>query len=617
MTVRENTTILLAEKDPIAANETARLVSARGYRVVHARSVEESVKCAVSNSEIDLLLMNIDLEGNGEGAGAAKRIFQSRELPIIFLSDRTGAEAAEKAREVPNYGFVVKNVGEHVLLETLDMALHLFHTPPGSSVRSQVKQHRGPTSPKEKDYAAKPSFRAFFESIREPVLRMSARCIIFDCNPAFTELFGYAPHELHGHSTQLLYAEEHEAPSTEQELDFLEDQPTLLSTQQFQRRDGTQFPGEISIHPLSHFEDSEVEYIAIIRDVSKQIYLERELRSSNRFLSTLLDNLPGMAYRCHNDRNYTMFFVSSGVRELTGYGPEELLYNRSVAYGALVTEEDREHVWKTVQESLNSGEPFAAVYRIRTKQNAVRWVWERGTGIYSSSGKLKALEGFITDISERKKAEEELQRMIDEQNLVLQEVHHRIKNDMNTIRSLLSLQAAYSSSKGEKEALEDARRRLAIMSTIYETLYTGESLHSLSVNPFLLHLIDNVREAYSTDSDIRVITDIEDMKISAKLAMPLGIIVNELLTNAYTHGFTEGREGTIRVFVASKRELIEVTVEDNGKGPPESLTQGQAYGFGLQLTSSLTAQHRGTLRITPNRTSGEGTRVYASLERRS
>mgnify|MGYP000155527093 CR=1 FL=1 len=619
MTVQGNTTILVAEDDLSAAKDITDNVSARGYRVVNAHSGEEAVELALSNIDIDLLLINIDLQENLEGAETAKRIFRFRELPIIFLSDHGEAEAAKKAEEVPNYGFVVKNTGKHVLLETIGMALHIFRNPPGSARHRSAREehHREPPLSEEKRSEAEPSFHAFFESIREPVLRMSARRIIFDCNPALAELFGYAPEELIGHSTDILYADENKHPSTEQELSFADEPPSLLTTLRFQCKDGSYFPGELSIHPLRPSYDSAVEYIAIIRDVSRRVHMEQELRSSNRFLSTLLNNLPGMAYRCRNDRNYTMNFVSSGVRELTGYGPDELLYNRSVAYGALVVEEDREQVWQTVQEGLNAGVPFAVVYRIRTKQEAVRWVWERGTGIYTSSGTLEAIEGFITDISERKEAEEELQRMVEEKNLVLQEVHHRIKNDMNTIRSLLSLQAAYSSGEREKEALEEARRRLAIMSTIYETLYTGESIHSLSLKPFLLYLIDNVREAYATDSDIRIIPDIDDMRISAKLAMPLGIIVNELLTNAYSHGFTQGREGSIRITVGLKEELIEVVVTDEGEGPPEAVSRGESYGFGLQLVSSITAQHQGALRITKNQSSEGGTQVYASLERRS
>ena len=134
------------------------------------------------------------------------------------------------------------------------------------------------------------------------------------------------------------------------------------------------------------------------------------LRESERTLTTLLGNLPGMAYRCRNDRDWTMTFVSGGCRELTGYEPSELINNAVVSYADLIHPEDREDVWRGVQEGVEARAPFRLLYRIVAKGGTEKWVWEQGVGVFAADGRLEALEGFVCDTTERKCAEEELQR---------------------------------------------------------------------------------------------------------------------------------------------------------------------------------------------------------------
>ncbi len=133
--------------------------------------------------------------------------------------------------------------------------------------------------------------------------------------------------------------------------------------------------------------------------------INRELRESRRKLSTLMDNLPGIAYRCLNDKNWTMEFISSGCLELTGYVAEDLVQNRILSYNDIILPEDQKGVWESVQKGVNSRTPYRLTYRIRTKSGEEKWVWEQGSGVFSESGDLLALEGFITDISDAKRYE--------------------------------------------------------------------------------------------------------------------------------------------------------------------------------------------------------------------
>jgi len=148
-------------------------------------------------------------------------------------------------------------------------------------------------------------------------------------------------------------------------------------------------------------------YIAIRREFRERTRAEGELRENQRSLTTLLSNLPGMVYRCLNDREWTMEMVSEGCFELTGYHPEGLIGNREISYAGLIYPDDREAVWKDVQAAVGSGRPFLLEYRIHTKSGRLKWVWEQGRGIFADDGELLALEGFITDVSDRKQAQEQ------------------------------------------------------------------------------------------------------------------------------------------------------------------------------------------------------------------
>lgn len=147
---------------------------------------------------------------------------------------------------------------------------------------------------------------------------------------------------------------------------------------------------------------------ALQKEITKSKQAEDKSIESERKLFTLMGNLPGMAYRCRNDENWTMEFVSNGCLGLTGYQPADLIDNRTIAYNDLIHPDDQQSVWEKVQHSLAQKQSFQLTYRIITAKRKEEWVWERGIGIFSEEGNLLALEGFITDISEEKEAEEAL-----------------------------------------------------------------------------------------------------------------------------------------------------------------------------------------------------------------
>lgn len=140
-------------------------------------------------------------------------------------------------------------------------------------------------------------------------------------------------------------------------------------------------------------------------------HAQEALQESQRTLETLMKNLPGMAYRCNNDRQWTMKFVSEGCIKLTGFQQEELIENKVVSYNSLIHKEDRERVWRESQKALDMRIPSRLIYRIHTKENQLKWVWEQSRGVFNDKGKFLALEGFIIDITEQTEYQNKLRKL--------------------------------------------------------------------------------------------------------------------------------------------------------------------------------------------------------------
>ena len=232
---------------------------------------------------------------------------------------------------------------------------------------------------------------------------------VIDANPSFGAMLGYSLDEMMGRN-----AFEFIAPES---LELARRHVAAGHTEAYEvtglRRDGSRFPAEIKGTTI-HYPEGAFRVVAI-RDLSERRQAERELRESQRVLSTLMSNLPGMAYRCLMDTDWTMEVVSEGALALTGYAPEDLVANRVVSFGQLIHPDDRDEVQRIVEEAVREGTSFRMVYRIQPAQGPEKWVWEQGLGVYAPDGALQFLEGFITDVTEARRAEENARRLLIEQ----------------------------------------------------------------------------------------------------------------------------------------------------------------------------------------------------------
>ena len=148
--------------------------------------------------------------------------------------------------------------------------------------------------------------------------------------------------------------------------------------------------------------------LLVVRDISDRIRASAALHENERMLATLLSNLPGMVFRCQYTSDWPMLFVSEGSYDLTGYRPEDLIRGRAVNYVDLIHPDDRELIWNQILEALPRHQPYELSYRIHAADGRLRWVWEKGRGVYGEQGEVLFLEGFVSDITELKEKDQQL-----------------------------------------------------------------------------------------------------------------------------------------------------------------------------------------------------------------
>lgn len=164
-------------------------------------------------------------------------------------------------------------------------------------------------------------------------------------------------------------------------------------------KNGNSFWVELRAKATSSHKGERTSVIGTMTDINRMKTTEASLRANRRSLSTLLSNIPGMVYRCKNDRNWSFEFASDGCLEVTGYEPYEMVNAPNFSFVQIIHPDDRQLAWESVQQCVSSQKKFQLVYRLITRSGQVKWVWEQGKGVYSSAGELLALEGFITDLA--------------------------------------------------------------------------------------------------------------------------------------------------------------------------------------------------------------------------
>lgn len=201
----------------------------------------------------------------------------------------------------------------------------------------------------------------------------------------------------------------------------------------------------------------------------------------------------------------------------------------------------------------------------------------------------------VRDISELKNAENEIKKSLEEKNVMLAEIHHRVKNNLAVISGLLQLQILQTDSEEVNKVLTESQLRVKSIALIHEKLYGSDSLAYIDYRKYIDDLTQTIKETYQTvNKKITIVTDVENVSLNVNQAIPFSLLINEILVNAYKHAFTEVDKGKITIVITETGKIIKAVITDNGKGlNPKKTEQAKIKSLGFTLMKTLSNQLKG------------------------
>jgi PAS domain S-box-containing protein len=426
-------------------------------------------------------------------------------------------------------------------------------------------------------------------------------------NAGAERILGYAEAEILGASGSLFFVPEDRAcGAVEEELAAARGDGKAEDDRWHLRKDGSRFWSNGVMRPLYDTAGQLKGYVKMLRDLTEQKQAQEALQRSEEQLRLFVENVTDYAL-IQVDLHGHVSSWNTGAQRITGYTEQDIIGKHM---SILCTQEDVEarFVEEELRRALEKGSTEEARWFVR-KDGRRFWAWWVTHVIPDTAGKPRAFAKLMRDETERKRAEERLRASLLEKDVLLQEIHHRVKNNLQVVVSLLSLQAHRIERPDIADILNDTQSRVRAIAGIHETLYSSPDLANISFSEYMDQLIRNLFAFYHVSSSrISLQIEADDIVLDITQAIPLGLIVNELLTNAFKHAFPEGRTGTVR---ASLRYLPEsyavgealqegsviLTVEDDGVGLPEGFDVQQQDSMGIYLVRVLTRQLRGTLQV--------------------
>jgi PAS domain S-box-containing protein len=321
----------------------------------------------------------------------------------------------------------------------------------------------------------------------------------------------------------------------------------------------------------------------------------KALQESDERFRALADSSPIGFFQTDVEGN--CIYVNPQWLQILGRRSEDVL---GMGWANAIHPEDRGMVVDTWAESRRGGGIFSLEFRIVRPDGAVRWVHGR-TAAMRLGERILGYMGTSEDITERHLTDEQLRKSIAEKEVLLREIHHRVKNNLQVVTSLLQLQSGSIQDPAVVEQFRETQQRVRAMALIHEKLYQSADLNDIDFAEYLRGLVPLVTRSNSRGAIVETKLEIDPCVLDMDRAMPLGLITSELVSNSLKHAFSARQRGAITVRLTSQRGgAIVLTVSDDGDGLPESFDPAASKSLGMRLVRALTGQLGGTFTFQNN-----------------
>lgn len=575
--------ILLVEDDTIIALAEKVQLESAGYRVMLAKSGQEAIETVYREQVLAVVLMDIDLGMDAmDGTEAARVILGVRELPIVFLTGHSEREMVERVRGITRYGYVLKNSGEFVLNQAIEMALELFHSRTATEAQRDLLQ-------------------TTFRSIQDGILVVRPDLSVEALNPVMEQLWD-GPLPAEGRRCYEIMHRSAIACADCPVQRALSDSGVHRKTMSRTGPDGKKRWLEITGFPILNPDRPEPSgVIEVVRDITElrdaQLAVdlsEQELVKVAQRLDAAIEGSRAGLWDWNVQTGEVWF--NERWAEIIGYQLADLQPLSIDTWQAACVQEDLEASDRLLRDHFAGITPYYhAELRMRHRDGHVIWVADRGRVISrDQNGNPLRMVGTHTEITEQKQTEARLTRAVAERDALLREMNHRVKNNLHTVRSMISLKRRQL---GDGADLSDLDGQIAAVATVHEQLSRAEQAGTeVPLHEYLENLAHYVLTASDSGQKYRLSTALEPIVVDHGDATTVGLIVGEALTNAAKHGIGPAGGGEVLLSLSLLDEKLEIRVQ-NTTAPPRSRPSEGPGGIGLGLMAMLADGLSGTVTV--------------------
>ncbi|MGB8216909.1 MAG: PAS domain S-box protein [Candidatus Methanoperedens sp.] len=390
---------------------------------------------------------------------------------------------------------------------------------------------------------------------------------------------GFSKEEMMGMNLREIVTPEHERLLDSRFKELIEKGEITFESAHF-RKDKSIMP--VESHPRIIESGGRKLVLSVIRDITERKRADEALSQSEEKYRILIDNMQEGVFILQDGK---VQFVNESFARTAGYSMEEIPGRDFLDF---IAPEDKERVIGIYSRRL-AGENVPKEYELKIlKKDGARIITNVNVELIKYRGRAASM-GTIKDITERKRAEEKIEASLKEKEILLREIHHRVKNNMQIISSLLGLQAESIKEEKYLEMFRDSRNRIMSMYIIHEKLYRSRDLEKIEFNEYIRDLANGLLQSHGVEAGkVELNINVGDTSLGIDFAIPCGLIINELITNSLKYAFPDGRKGKISISLHTlDKNMFKLVVSDNGVGFPSDVDFRKTESLGLRLVTIL------------------------------
>jgi PAS domain S-box-containing protein len=327
-------------------------------------------------------------------------------------------------------------------------------------------------------------------------------------------------------------------------------------------------------------------------EIAERNRVMEALRISEEKYRSLVEQSNDLVF--HINEQGLITYISPNCIAILGYDANEVLGKSPTMF---MPESNRAIFHKLHENNISMRVPVSGIELSFFDRNRKLRIFEiNGTPHFAHDGQFIGFSGIARDITDRKTLQDEISRSLKEKEILLKEIHHRVKNNMQVISSLLSLQAKMIKDTKSREAIQESQNRVMSIALVHEKLYQSKSLAEIDYREYIRRMVKNLLDSYGVQpGKIELVVEADEIVLPINKAIPVSLIINELLSNSLKYAFPHDQTGIIRIIFKREGEKYFLIVRDNGVGLPSGFRWDESETLGLQLVNSLVGQLAGTI----------------------